>query len=55
MPLSSFEVKDALKVPARKGAAARRRPTTMPKGTGRPADPDDNDLGYADAHDAVGS
>lgn len=43
----AHEVQDALRVPV----ARRRRPTTG-MGTGRPADPDDNDLGYDDAHDA---
>ena len=44
----AHEVHDALRMPV----ARRRRPSTA-MGTGRPADPDDNDLGYDDAHDAA--
>lgn len=42
----AHEVKDALRIPV-----GRPRPRSTPMGTGRPVDPDDNDLGYAEAHD----
>lgn len=44
----AHEVKDALRMPA-----ARPRPRTTPMGVGRPVDPDDDDLGYAEAHDGM--
>lgn len=46
----AHEVQDALRMPA-----ARPRRRTVPTGPGRPVDPDDDDLGYAEAHDSSAS
>jgi hypothetical protein len=44
----AHEVKDALQIPV-----ARKRSPSVSTGIGRPADPDDHDLGYDEAHEAV--